>query len=191
MADRLVILDISGDITCLKCNEKLRYGSGIGVRCSCRNLTVVGSCVYDTGKDHQYSVVPDSYAKVAKRDIYVDVDKTLCLTNEYPFLGELNKPLATVLKDLHVAGYRIIVYSCRTNPEIVGGEQEAVWHRRQIQQFLDDNSIGWFMHMFEGVKPYGAFIVDDKATGYQALVSIMRGMEGIRYRHAMEESDES
>jgi len=173
MVKRLVILNASGVITCLHCKQTLRYEAGRSGRCACGNLIIVGSCLYDNDGDHQYSVVPDTYSKVAKRNILVDLDKTLCLTNEYPFLGKLNKPLVDVLKALHVAGYRILAYSCRTNPEVVGGEQEAAWHKERIQKFLNDNCIGWFITVYEGIKPYAAITIDDKAVGYQALVSML------------------
>jgi hypothetical protein len=192
MSKRFIRLEKSGDVTCLRCNAKLRYGPEAGVsRCDCENLAIQDLCLYEYIGDHDYAIVPDYYGKIAKRQIFVDVDKTLSLTNEYPFLGEINKPLADVLYRLHVAGYSIVAYSCRTNPDIVGGAQEAEWQKLQIQRFLNDNNIGWFVRLYEGAKPYSAFLIDDKATGYQALVSILRGIENMQYLDAMEESEES
>lgn len=188
-----VQLEDSGTVRCLHCDTVLPYAYDYKKykeeKCECGNLKIHGITLTDLEGKHMYAVVPDFYLNIAKKYIFVDVDKTLCLTNEFPFLGKPNISLINILRNLYKAGYAILVYSCRTNPNIVGGVTEANWHREQILNFLQDNDIDWFMKIYRGIKPYGAFIVDDKATSYQALVSIMQGLKGFEYKHAMEESD--
>lgn len=174
---RKVQLKNSGIVECLYCGSQLTYNSKNSSCCGCGNLRTQGLTLLDGEGAHMYSVIPDYYQKTARRYIIVDIDKTLCLTNEYPFLGKLNEKLVKLLKKLHDEyGMIIIASSCRLNPEIVGGNDEATWHRLQIQDFLDEHKLD-FIVLSNKVKPYATLTIDDKTSSYQPLIDLFERME--------------
>lgn len=59
--------------------------------------------------------------------IAVDFDGTLC-KDQYPEIGEANRYLIQLLKELQANGSRLILWTCRTN-EIL--DQAIAWSREQ------------------------------------------------------------
>jgi hypothetical protein len=125
---------------------------------------------------HHYSVVPAYYRNTARRCVIVDIDKTLCLTNEYPYLGAMNVKLVEVLRKLDYHGMNIIASTCRLNPAIVGGAEEAEWHREQIQRLLDDWGLD-FVTLSDNIKPYATLTIDDKSSSYQPFIDLFERMD--------------
>jgi len=171
---RKVKLEACGYVDCLICSDRLRYTSEVSLveKCSCGNLEIHNvfnvcdnagvSTLYDKGEEHQYSVKPDYYHYVGKRTIVVDLDKTLA-ENDFPFIGKENVDLIKHLHAQLLKSYKVILFTCRLNPDIVGGQEEADWHKGKIREWLDLHGLQE-VTIWEHKKPYGVVYWDDKSV---------------------------
>ena len=152
----------TGKVKCLTCNKTLLYGEYVDSQnCLCGNISVHGNSLYDNNEQHLYEVKPSFYEKVGKKTILVDLDKTLA-ANAYPLIGKPNQKLIDHLIK-KMSDYNVVVFTCRLNPDIVGGPQEVEWHREQIRNWLDDQGLNK-VSISKHVKPYGIIYWDDKSV---------------------------
>jgi predicted mannosyl-3-phosphoglycerate phosphatase (HAD superfamily) len=88
------------------------------------------------------------------REIFIDFDGTI--TNFHGFDRDPAENAVETINKLYDAGFGIVIYSCRSNPEICSHEE----HLKMVN-YLTRNGIKF--HRIEFDKPYYTLIIDDKA----------------------------
>lgn len=159
---RKINLSGSGTIQCLLCNSVIRYSNNMSSFCVCKNITTDKNVLTDLDGGHNYSIKPDFFIEIATKTVVVDFDDTLA-KNRFPFFGVPNTNLINHLKSIIKQGFRVVVDSCRLNPDIVGGCEEVEWHKSLIRDFLDNNEL-WAVEILDRHKPYGFIYWDDKSA---------------------------
>jgi hypothetical protein len=166
------VLENSGKVQCLRCDDILIYPSNN--ICKCGNIKLSNKTysnmtnIADNSERHLYAVYPDEFFEVEKKRILVDMDDTLAF-NEYPFYGKANWRLINWLLQLPPE-YKIYVYTCRLNPHTVGGVSEAKWHHEQIREYLDKRGLNRFEIWTKTVKPYGGMVIDDNCFAPEVAI---------------------
>jgi len=93
----------------------------------------------------------------------VDFDGTLC-SNEWPNIGEPNRPLISQLKVLKRRGTQLILFTCREGQSLVDA---VMWCKNQGLTFdaVNENTqhIKDLFAGDEGRKPYADIYIDDRA----------------------------
>lgn len=162
MAIRKVRLDKAGIVQCLYCNTYIKYPCSFS-KCECENIVLHEDLLTDTKGDHNYKVDTQHFLEVAKKTIITDFDRTLTIGNPYPHIGPPNKKLINHLIRMINIGWRVVVHTCRINPHIVGGKEEAQWHKKQLRKWLDEHGLK-LAKICTSLKPYGVIIWEDKAV---------------------------
>ena len=76
-----------------------------------------------------------------------------------------DKGRLSVLMELKAAGHEIVIWSCRTNPEVMGleaTEQNAILLTKKVKEWLHHHEIP-FDRVEATPKPFFTFLVDDRA----------------------------
>lgn len=90
--------------------------------------------------------------------IFVDFDGTLYEGHhsEFDLWTKPNGRVANIIRELYKEGNEIVMYSCRSNPEICDIKDEA-----EMIMWLKKNDIPY--HRIEPDKPYFDYLIDDRA----------------------------
>lgn len=101
-------------------------------------------------------------------NVYIDFDHTIS-PNGYTFrsqtmdLTPIEGAIETI-QSLKLHGHRIIIFSCRSNPEVVG-EEVVEMKTKEMTDYLIKHSIP-FDSVFND-KPNYDIVIDDKAIGFR------------------------
>lgn len=119
-----------------------------------------------------------------KTTICFDLDGTIANYNQgWQGLRSIGKPLKKAVQLLQYcrdSGYRIIIYSCRSNPILNKGvsEQEAA---RVIEQYFIDNKLPYDEIYTGPGKPVADAYVDDKAVFFNQNSNVKHTIRLIEY----------
>lgn len=98
------------------------------------------------------------------KTIGIDFDGTLCRKQSYGdglIFEEPNQGAVKVMTDLHKAGYKLVIFTTRLNPQFGG---DIAWKKQQIINWLTDYGIPF--HEVTCEKPEALAYVDDRAIRF-------------------------
>ena len=113
---------------------------------------------------------------MSKPRICVDFDKTITTDHEYRDEAELQPGVKEALTELQEMGFRIAIYSCRNNPEVLN-QARRMMHMRDT---LDSNGIPYDEIIMEP-KPIAVYYIDDSAVRFTDWDSTMEFIRGKKY----------
>lgn len=97
--------------------------------------------------------------------VVVDFDGTIA-EDAYPQIGAPMPGVRDAFRRLMDAGFEIVVFSCRTNPQ-GNPEGHAAREKEKMERWLADNDIPYTrIDMGTEGKPHGVAMVDNKAVSY-------------------------
>ena len=121
---------------------------------------------------YQTAILHSVAAKKNRKVLLVDLDGTIATDAKYPAIGKPQDGVKEALQKLKEAGYRIRVFTCRTNGEHWDDSSEADNEEykqtlKDIEDYLDDNDIPYddVVEWDEG-KPFASWYVDNRALNY-------------------------
>jgi len=109
--------------------------------------------------------------------LIIDFDGTIC-ENKFPAIGEPKPQAIEVMQALDKAGFKIVIHTCRANPEI-SGQKKSDQYIKEMEDWLKENKIP-YDEVWRGVgKPIGHLYIDDHAfpfTGWGATLDALLTM---------------
>lgn len=111
-------------------------------------------------------------------EVYVDFDKTIYHGGLSETPREMTPPKQIVvrtLQQLHAAGYKITLYSCRSNPEAVGSSMKANQLTSYMQEYCDIHKIPY--DKVEPFKPHFGILIDDRAVNGTDWVEVRKALK--------------
>ena len=100
-----------------------------------------------------------------QRIVAVDFDGTIC-DFEYPDMGKPKDGVKEALQKIRDLGYRIHIFSCRTNLEIKKYPIDRQEQVRKMEAYLDEHEIP-YDEVLNKDKPLAIWYIDDRAIGFR------------------------
>lgn len=111
--------------------------------------------------------------KQGKIILGVDFDGTI-VENKFPGIGKMKPDADRVLKALSKSGFKIVIHTCRANPEL--GEDKSKKYIEDMEKWLKDNEIP-YDDIWKGVgKPLVHLFVDDNALPFLGWATTLEGI---------------
>lgn len=101
-------------------------------------------------------------------NIYIDFDHTIS-PNGYTYIPQdmelppIEGAIETI-QGLYFKGHKIIIFSCRSNPDVVG-EEVVEMKTKEMTDYLKKHNIPY--HSVFNQKPNYDVVIDDKAIGFK------------------------
>lgn len=106
--------------------------------------------------------------------LIIDFDGTIC-ENEFPKIGEPKPKAVEVMQALDKAGFKIVIHTCRSNPE-VAGQEECDRYIREMEEWLKEKRIP-YDEVWRGIgKPIGHLYIDDHALPFLGWAVTLEGI---------------
>jgi hypothetical protein len=109
--------------------------------------------------------------------LIVDFDGTIC-EHAFPAIGEPKPKAVEVMQALDKAGFKIIIHTCRSNPEI-SGQEKSDQYIKEMEDWLKEKQIP-YDEVWRGTgKPIGHLYIDDHAipfTSWDAALDMILTM---------------
>lgn len=116
-------------------------------------------------------------------DIFVDFDGTIYKGPLGTHDSEMEAPdwiVVKTLQQLHAGGMKIILYSCRSNPAVVGSNGKANQLTTYMQRYCGKHKIPY--DRIEEFKPHYHLLIDDRAVSGKDWTSVRQslGMDALK-----------
>jgi hypothetical protein len=112
--------------------------------------------------------------KNGKVVLMIDFDGTIC-ENKFPEIGEPKPKAIEVMQALDKSGFKIVIHTCRANPEIAG-QEESNRYIKEMEDWLKENKIP-YDDVWKGVgKPIGHLYIDDNALPFLGWAVTLEGI---------------
>ena len=104
----------------------------------------------------------------------IDFDGTIC-ENKFPEIGEPKEKAVEVIQALDRAGFKIVIHTCRANPEIAG-KKACNKYIKEMEDWLKEKKIP-YDEVWRGVgKPLVHLFVDDNALPFLGWSVTLEGI---------------